>query len=296
MNSWYERWAGYILSIFFHLLLVSFLVGAVRSQIVVPPPSGFEVSFDFATAAEASVAQEAQAEAVPPPEMAAATGDPEDTLQELIEELEEIAVPPEVSSPQESQPEPEPDVQEEPSPEKLLAQAEQEKREKLEKAWEQYNAIQPQSDRRASLKQAITADEVKVKGMKYLDEVTPGADTGAVRHFDMRGAPELVEEIMQRYEMRYVTRYVKESSGGYLNKASSDRGSFHAPTEAGLYEVFEIGSAGTAKLRILETEALRSRGFNPKTDRVVSITFGIVRTEHGWDLGVKDFAGEKTQF
>jgi len=48
MSTWYERWGGYLVSLFLHLLLISCLVIAFSSEarIVEPPP--LEVSFEFA--------------------------------------------------------------------------------------------------------------------------------------------------------------------------------------------------------------------------------------------------------
>lgn len=320
MSKWYERWGGYIVSIFIHILLISVLVSAISLQTPQEAQGAFEVSFEFAPQADAAPAdaQEQQQEpAPPPPDVAAATGDMEDIVENLFEQLDELEPPPppleatdEAEAPEpapEATPEPTPPPSEEPTldpqptpkaveeltPEKLIADAKAERQKKLEAAWEQYKNMKPSNNRRDALKQAVSADEVKVKGMEHLDEYTPGAETGAVRQFDLRGNPDLIKEIMGRYQLRYVTRYVKDVGPGYLNKADTTSGSFYAPTEPGMYEVLEIGEAGTAKLRTLEIQALRANGFNPSTDRVVSITFGIVRTEQGWDLGVTDFKGEK---
>jgi len=320
MSTWYERWGGYLVSLFLHLLLISCLVIAFSSEarIVEPPP--LEVSFEFAAQSEA-VEDTATplAEAIPQPEIAAATGDMEDIVKNFFEQLDEMTPPPpapepiEQAQPEETEvaevqptPEPTPEPAEEPAatpepvqaltPEQVLAEAEHQRQEKLEAAWQQYKNLQPVNSQRESLREAVTADEVKVRGLEHLDEYTPGAETGAVRTFDWRGSPELVDQVMKRYDIRYVTRYLEEVGPGFINKGQTNRGEFYAPTEPGIYEVLEIGPAGTAKLRELEVQALKKNGFNPNTDRVVLITFGIVRTERGWDLGVVNFKGEKIGF
>ncbi|MCX7011747.1 MAG: hypothetical protein NTW86_04140, partial [Candidatus Sumerlaeota bacterium] len=143
-------------------------------------------------------------------------------------------------------------------------------------------------------KEDIQGEEVKMKGKKILDP-TAGVEVGAIREFDLRGPQNVVQDILARYQMRTVTRYVSEAQVAvkYLNQAETNRGTYRSTDRPGLYEVFEIGPAGSAKMKQLEMDTLKIRGFNPRTDRLVKIVFGIVLTDKGYDLGVLDLQAEK---
>jgi len=300
MSPWYERTGGYLISVALHLLLVSLLLSfaVVEVKSVEPPP----IELTVAPMAEAGSAPQEMAFELPP---AAATGTeadqdtaPAEPPPEPQDEKQEEAAPetPPAEAPAE-QPVEKPQETPQPDPAKLAELAEQERQKRMEellqKEWEEFRRQAP-LPHESKLKEAIQSEEIRMKGQKLLDP-TVGADTGAVRQFDLRGPQRVIDEIQRRYDMRIVTRWVNEAESGvgYLNRADTNRGTYRPAQAPGRYEVLEIGPAGTTKLKLLEIEAIRTRGFDPRRDRLVKIVFGIVVTDKGPDLGVVDLVAEK---
>ncbi len=130
----------------------------------------------------------------------------------------------------------------------------------------------------------------------------PGPE-GAVRELDLGGYPQaVVDDIMERYKLKVVTRRMKAGQGGQNFLSSASKGSSERffgglrTLEEGIYEIFQLSRDSVALMSRLEEEALKKEGLEPLKARVVHITFGIVKTEDGkYELGVKSLEAEPVQ-
>ncbi len=353
MNTWYERSGGYVIAIFIHAMIFSWLaVTVVRNLELTNAKTEVQITLDFHGGGFPGTggAMLPGTGNSTPPELAmapiAATGNDEEKgiSPDELKELAMLSPNPkdakpkdiQVEAPPEATPEPTPEAQvtpePAPTPEPQATPAEQAEKaapkelaepkaigeplpespegtlpkfskktkamtdqEKLERAAEEYMKIgKSQGSNRSALAQKVAADEIRVKGKKFLGSASSGGDTGAVRTFDLSGSPEIVKQIEDRYELRHIApAYVSRVSSGFINQLQTNDGTYHSRNTPGRYEGIEIGPSGIAKLKMLELEALKANGFDPSTDRVLLIKFGIVHGENGWDLGVVDFKAEK---
>jgi hypothetical protein len=233
-----------------------------------------------------------------PPELIAPEVAEEAALEDDTLEVEEIDEP-EVEEPDPLEA-PEPHPVEEPAEEfdaaELVELADRRRKEMLMREAEEFYQTNPLPRRAKSLREAIEAEEIRTKGVELL-EPTVGAATGAVRQFDLQGPPAIVAEIMRRYDLRQVTRYLSDpgpDSQSFLNETRTNEGVYRPQVGAGIFQILEIGPRGVQKLVSLEIEALRERGFDPRRDRLIAIYFGIAKTESGeYDLKVVKLQAEK---
>lgn len=123
-----------------------------------------------------------------------------------------------------------------------------------------------------------------------------GGLEGAIRLLNVdKFAPEKVQPILDKYGITFERRHTKPSAGrGFLNAASTDRGTFRDVSTEGYYEVLVLSGRAVAYMATLETEALNRRNYDPATTRIRKITFGIVDNGRGeLDLGVTDLQVEQ---
>ncbi len=145
----------------------------------------------------------------------------------------------------------------------------------------------------------ITEKEVKIKG-KDIGKYLPGAQTGAVRTFNLVGDPHIIDAVLRKYDIKFVTRYLNQSELGqesYLSQVQTNKGTFaNTARKPGNYDVFSCGPVGTRKLQELEIEALKAAGYNPLKVRLIEIVFGIRLGVDGPDLAVIDIRADKVRF
>lgn len=129
----------------------------------------------------------------------------------------------------------------------------------------------------------------------------PGPE-GAVRELDLGGYPKaVVDEIMQRYQLKVVTRRLEAGRRGQNFLSSASRGSSERyfggmEVPAGVYEIFQLSRGSVALMSRLEEDALRKKGLEPMKSRVVRIVFGIVEDgKGGYALGVKSLEAEAVE-
>lgn len=126
---------------------------------------------------------------------------------------------------------------------------------------------------------------------------------GAIRELDLSGYPQsVVDDIMDRYKLKVVTRKMKAGQGGQNFLSSASKGESERffgglrTMQEGIYEVFQLSRDSVAHMSRLEEQALRTKGMEPLKARVIHITFGIVKTESGeYELGVKSLEAEPVQ-
>lgn len=126
---------------------------------------------------------------------------------------------------------------------------------------------------------------------------------GAIRELDLGGYPQsIVDDIMDRYKLKVVTRKMKAGQGGQNFLSSASKGKSERffgglrTMEEGIYEVFQLSRDSVAHMSRLEEQALRAKGLEPLKARVIHITFGIVKSESGeYELGVKSLEAEPVQ-
>jgi hypothetical protein len=77
--------------------------------------------------------------------------------------------------------------------------------------------------------------------------------------------------------------------GGFLNRVVTDSGVYVRPEGArgGVYQAFSFGPIAEGRMAQIEEQALVRRGLDPSRSRVLRVTFGLVPTPSGYDLGVK---------
>ncbi len=124
----------------------------------------------------------------------------------------------------------------------------------------------------------------------------PGS-VGVIRELDLSGYPDEVRtDVMQRYRLRIVRKYVSgKSRQSFLSSAATDGSDrfFATPDHPpGIYEVFELSRESVAAMSRLEESELKRRGLPVDRTRVKRVVFGIVETGGTFDLGVKAFEWE----
>ncbi len=304
-DPWYERYGGHLVALALHILLLAFMMRKVMASVAPPeePAAVMQLSLNFPAEASAAL-EEMQYEA---PKAAEAGGEQEEAQISPDESFEAVESEERPNEARETPKDPDPESKEtETTPEEMpeplekfdpvewAAERERKRQEILEQAYAEYTKKAPLPSRAKSLDELIREEELKTKGSKLLDP-SVGDDLGAARKFDIRGADAIVREVLDRYEIRIVTRFVApgESSGTYLSRAVTNDATYYPHHAPGQYEVFEISAKAQHKLKTLEYEHMKAAGFDPSRDRLVQIVFGIVPVKGGYDLGVLDLRAER---
>lgn len=125
---------------------------------------------------------------------------------------------------------------------------------------------------------------------------------GAVRELDLKGFPQaVVDDIMNRYKLKVVTRHIKGGQRGQSFLSSASRGANDTyfgggAVPEGVYEIFQLSRDSVALMSRLEEEALKKRGLEPLKSRVINIVFGIVKSGNdSYVLGVKSLEAEAVE-
>ena len=152
--------------------------------------------------------------------------------------------------------------------------------------------------RRKELQSLVVREEVKSAARNFAIN-SDGGLRGAIRLLETAGWPdEVVRPILDRYGMTFERRYTEPVAGhSFLNAAQTGQGTFAAGGRAGYYDVLTLSNKALAYMASREAEALMKKGFDPRTTRVLRITFGIVKTSgpnsNDYDLGVTDLEVEQ---
>jgi hypothetical protein len=130
----------------------------------------------------------------------------------------------------------------------------------------------------------------RAKGAKA-DFDSEGADQGTIRILDVGDIPEkILDEVFRKYNIRIVQKYIEgENNIEFLNKVKTRNKTFLSQKGTGYYEVFEIPPQAMKKMTLLEQAEMQKKGLDPNKTRVAKIVFGIVENEGNHDLGVTDF-------
>ncbi len=127
-----------------------------------------------------------------------------------------------------------------------------------------------------------------------------GGIEGAVRELKLEGyPPEVLEQIMNRYNLRVVLREFKAGSRGqnFLSSASKGPGEQYfggLSVPPGVYEVFQLNQETVGLMSRLEEDAIREQGLEPLKTRVIRVVFGIVNSAGGgYELGVLSLDAER---
>jgi hypothetical protein len=141
------------------------------------------------------------------------------------------------------------------------------------------------------LREYIIKEEVS-SSVKDFEFDSDGGIQGAMRLLNIEGFPKnVVNAVLKKYGITQGRSQLGPGGGrGFLNAAVTEQGTYTNKAEAsGYYDVLELSKKAMYYMSTLETEALMNGGYNPKTSRIIKITFGIVVRDDGlYDLGVVD--------
>lgn len=152
--------------------------------------------------------------------------------------------------------------------------------------------------RRKDLNKSILRQEVESAAADF-HLTSDGGSAGAIRLLDTSGLPDdIVRPVLEKYGMTFERRYTRPVHGrNFLNAATTNRGTFSNVSAEGYYDVLALSARALAVMSAREHQALRDRGYDPRTTRVVKITFGIVKTDcrdcDPYDFGVIDIEVEQ---
>lgn len=134
----------------------------------------------------------------------------------------------------------------------------------------------------------LTAEAIKLEGKKW-QATTEGVENGVIRALDVSSVPaDVSERVLKRYGIDIYYKYMDGSSPsyGFLNQARTSSGTYVNRAGRGMYQVFSFGQQAISRMMTLEAAELEKRNLDPASTRIVEITYGIVRTTRGYDLGV----------
>jgi hypothetical protein len=138
--------------------------------------------------------------------------------------------------------------------------------------------------------------EVAQAASPYLDKMgaggggSGGGGNGPVRTFTFGRMDSAAEKgVMALYGIQMTRRHVlPSSSGSFLSGVSGANGTVYQPApKEGDYEVIEVPQRAQQQMAQLERQWLMMHGYSPRSTRVVSVEFGVVKQPNGqWDLGI----------
>lgn len=152
--------------------------------------------------------------------------------------------------------------------------------------------------RHKDLQKSLIRNEVESAARDF-ELASDGGAAGAIRLLDTTSFPDhIVRPILQRYGMTFERRYTRPVHGrNFLNAARTDAGTFSNVAAEGVYDVLALSPKALTIMSARETQALRDRGYDPRTTRIVEITFGIIKPDcqgcPEYDFGVVDLVAEQ---
>ena len=120
-----------------------------------------------------------------------------------------------------------------------------------------------------------------------------GAAEGVIRNIDTLGVSQAeAQKVLARYGIRILID--AGAGGGDAFRAGATTHEERIVKKIGQHGtlVFTFGAAALGRMVQIEEEALHAQGFDPTHSRVVSVTYGIVSTGAGYDLGVERIEAE----
>jgi len=132
--------------------------------------------------------------------------------------------------------------------------------------------------------------EVQQAASPFMDKLGTGG-AGPERVFTFgREDPAAEKGVMAFYGIRLTRRHVRPSSSpSFLTGALGAGEKYQPAPKEGDYEVIEVPQRAQQQMALLEQQWLTSRGYSPRSTRVVRVEFGIVKQANGqWDLGILD--------
>lgn len=208
------------------------------------------------------------------PEPAATSSDPAD-------EAEAAVTPPPEIEPAEEPVEPEPSAPPEPeagSAEKATY-ADADMLEQMRRELEQSKAEQSKQERELLDKiEKLTVMRARGAKASYSSQ---GTAQGTVRELNIDRYPDHVQRLfMSRYGIKVQIKYVDGKGPSYINRATTERGTYYNRGGSGYFEVMSLTPAVINKMASLELEEQKKRGLDSMRTHVKSVEFGL-----------KEFAG-----
>jgi len=269
--NWVEKNGGFFLSLFFHILVFSFLITRIPEK----PPKPVE-------ARRISLMLIAPAPMPPQPPLPSQILPTEARATHMKPEKK---VEPDLNKPSTSFAPKQPDRSRSPEiPENMLSEI-------------QTEITRQQKELEYSLSDlhwAIEKRTVYLKGAEA-NFNSAGAEKGTVRILDVKNVSEKIsEQVLRKYQIRITQKYI-DGSGEvqFLNQASVREKTFVSQKKSGYFEVFEIPPTAMRKLTLLEQEEIQKRGLDSGNTRVTRIVFGIVKQGEDFDIGVTEFEYEE---
>lgn len=276
-ETWIEQKGGLLLSIFFHLVLFSFLITRYP-EIMIPKNIKNPLTLLL------NLSYESEKNEVPSFTPSVSTFQNENVVEEApLETTNEIHEEPveKVSYPEER---PLPEYQTEIEEiERDLEYSMSELRKAIEKRSLNINMENSMSEMRSQ----------NNKGTRTGYD-SFGSDEGTVREFDIGNVPEKVSDsVLQKYRIRITKKFISgENDVSFLNRVQIQGKTFFSGKASGYYEVFEIPMEAVKKMTFLENMEFYKRKLDPSKTRVKKIVFGIVQNNGEYDLGITTFEYE----
>ncbi|HOE62514.1 MAG TPA: hypothetical protein PKW18_05495 [Candidatus Sumerlaeota bacterium] len=273
---WVEKQGGWLLSLFIHLAIFSFLLTySPSSKISRNRAYPRQIFLKFSAPKENS----ADSSKLPEPARATQAMEPEALFTETASAnpYEHPAVP----HPYES----------------AIAEFRREQEDAAKELAQSFAGLRGEIERRAPAEtKAAPADVSSI-----------GAAQGAVRVFDISKVPEAVAAtVLERYDIRISQKYMDGGAfnPNYLSSARLRDKTFVNVAGSGFYEVFEVSRRAVQRLILLESREMAVRGLNPDNTRVIKVVFGIIELSggiaqneqndsKGYDLGITEFQFEE---
>lgn len=273
---WVEKQGGWLLSLFIHIAIFSFLFTyspSTQSSRSRANPRSIFLKF--------AAPQEIPADFPKPPEPARATQatEPDELSQEAApaDAREDSAAP----HPYES----------------AIAEFRREQEEAARELSQSFAGLRGEIERRVPAETKGAASDVS----------SIGAEQGAVRVFDISKVPESVAaSVLERYDIKIARKYMDGGAfnPNYLSSARLRDKTFVNAAGSGFYEVFEVSRRAVQRLTLLESREMSVRGLNPDNTRIIKVVFGIIELggglvsseqseSKGYDLGITEFQFEE---
>jgi hypothetical protein len=275
-ETWIEQRGGLLLSIFFHLVLFSFLITRYP-EFMIPKdmknPLTLLLNLSYEPA-ENEAPSFNPAVSTFQDENAAEEAPPEPANEVTEEPVEKVAFP-----------------KERPLPEYKTGIEEMEK--DLENSMSDLRKAIERRSLNVNAEKAMERSSLNNKGTRAGYD-SSGADEGTVREFDIGNVPEKISDrVLQKYRIRITKKFISgENNVSFLNRVQVQGKTFFSGNASGYYEVFEIPMEAVKKMTFLENMELYERKLDPSKTRVKRIVFGIVQNNGDYDLGITSFEYE----
>jgi hypothetical protein len=287
-SSWndlfYERWGGFLVALFFHLALLSFLLTRHIEPPALPEePEVQKIAIMLTPPKEPTLPAAARLA----PEVAPAA--------ETAPDIAQTAPPTEAPA---TEPEPAEEAASPPPPPATTVQrlfSDQVKQE-LERDRQELAMVRTELEKEQTLMHGkIVKESIAAEGRKFQIR-TSGDPKGVVRTLELTNYPQaIVDRVLKKYGIRIVRKFVRDQDPQvtYLNTAETREGLFRSQRGMGVFDVFSLTPQAVAKMSELETAEIVRRGHDPNRTRVIEVRFGIVKTGDDYDLGIIDIKVEE---